>query len=268
MPDSRLDEKGIQKAKAMARDKLVEYHKLNDVIGAQIFSILEKEGRVLYYPLDDQQIWGFSETINGKAFVCINTSLRYDKQVFAAAHELYHLWFGDSGEIMISKDEIEPDAEEQVELLANRFAAEFLVNEQLLRQEMGLYGIGIHNISVKEIVRLANHFVVPYHTMVRRLHEIGVSSQEQYEELYSCTDDQAEIWRNRLGISVPVRKEKIGLSDLVDIAMELFNNHLITYEKLEYLLSFAELSPGEMGIEEIARYTSPTDDELDAIWEE
>ena len=44
MHDNRLDEKGIDRAKMLVRDKLVEYHKLNDVIGAQIFSILDKEG--------------------------------------------------------------------------------------------------------------------------------------------------------------------------------------------------------------------------------
>jgi len=128
-----------------------------------------------------------------------------------------------------------------------------------------LFEIGMHNVIVKEIVRLANHFVVPYHTMVKRLLEIGVSSQEQYEELYSCTDDQVEIWRNRLGISVPVRKEKIGLSDLVDRAMEIYSRQLITYEKLEYLLSLAGLSPGVMGVEKKTCYSSPTDDELDTI---
>ena len=268
MPDNRLNENGVQKAKALAWDKLEEYHKQKDVIGAQIFSIIENESYVLYYPLNDQQVWGFSETIHGKSFVCINTSLRFDKQVFAAAHELYHLLFGNSGEIMISKDEMEPYAEEQVELLANRFAAEFLVSEKLLRQEMCLFGISVNNVSVKDVVRLANHFVVPYHTMVKRLHEIGICSLEQYEKLYSYTDDQVEIWKNRLGITIPIRKEKIGLSNLVDRAMELYGRQLIAYEKLEHLLDLAGLSPSAMGVEIKASYTPPSDDELDAIWEE
>jgi Zn-dependent peptidase ImmA (M78 family) len=268
MPDNLLDEKGVRNVKALARSKLVEYNKLYDVIGTQVFSILEKESKVLYYPLEDQQVWGFSETIQGKSFVCINTSLQYDKQVFAAAHELYHLWFGNSGEIMISKDAIEPDAEEEIELLANRFAAEFLANEELLFQEMRAFQIGKSNLSVKEIVKLANHFVVPYHTMVRRLNEVDVCSQKQYEEFMSYTDEQAEIWRNRLGISLPTRKEEIGLSDLVDKAMELFERDLITYEKLEYLLGFAELTPGKMGVEQKISYQPPLDDELDAIMEE
>jgi len=254
--------------KALARGKLVEYHKLNDVIGAQIFSILEKEAKVLNYPLEDPQVWGFSETIKGKSFVCINTSLQYDKQVFAAAHELYHLWFSNLGGIMISKNTVELDAEEEIELVANKFAAEFLVNDELLHQEARLFEISKDNLRVKDVVRLANHFVVPYHTMVKRLYEINVCPQNYYGEFMSCTDNQAEIWRKRLGISLPVRKEKIGLGDLVDKAMEAFERGLITYEKLEYLLEFSELTPEKMGIVQTTSYVPPKDDELDAILEE
>ena len=268
MRNSRLDERGAQNIKALARGKLVEYQKLNDVIGAQIFSILEKESKVLYYPLDYQQVWGFSEIIQGKSFVCINTSIQYDKQVFAAAHELYHLWFGSSGEIMISKDAIEPDAEDETELLANRFAAEFLVNKELLLQEMQVFGIDKNNLNVKDIVRLANHFVVPYHTMARRLFETDVCSNDQFEEYKLYTEEYASIWRNRLGISLPVRKDKIGLSNLIDMAMELYEHDLITYEKLEYLLGFAELTPKNLGILQNKSFTPPTDAELDAILEE
>ena len=268
MPDNKLGERGIQNIKALAREKLAEYHKFNDVIGAQIFSILEKESKVLYYPLEDQRVWGFFETIKGKSFVCINTSLQYDKQVFAAAHELYHLWFGSAGEVITSKDTVEPDTDEEIELHANRFAAEFLVDEDLLFQEMRILEINKGNLNAKEVVRLANHFVVPYHSMVKRLFESGTCSQELAEELTSCSEEQAEIWRSRLGISLPVRKEKIGLSDLVDVAMELYEDGLITFEKLEHLLGFSELTPNKMGVEQIISYTPPTDDELDAILEE
>ena len=268
MPVSRLDEKGIQRVKALARDKLVEYHKLNDVIGAQIFSILEKESKVLYYPLEDQRVWGFFEAIRGKLFICINTSLQYDKQVFVAAHELYHLWFGKPGEVLISKDALEPDADDETELMANRFAAEFLVNDELLFQEMRMFGFDKGNLCVKDVVRLAAHFVVPYHSMVKRLYEAGVCSLDLFEALEICSSEQAEIWRNRLGISLPVRKEKIGLSDLADTAMGLYESDLITHEKLEYLLGFAGLTPEKMGIGQMKSYTPPTDDELDAIMEE
>ena len=158
MQNKKLNKRDIQIIQRLAREKLIEYCKLNDVIGTGVFSILEKDNKVLYYPLEDQQVWGFSEIIKGKSFVCINTSLPYDKQVFAAAHELYHVWFGSSGEIMISKDSQEPDSEEEIELYANRFAAEFLVNEELLRQEMKVFDIDKDSLGTKEIVKLANLF--------------------------------------------------------------------------------------------------------------
>ncbi len=268
MQNNCLSKKDIQKVQGLAREKLIAYCKPMEVIGTQIFNILENESKVLYYPLEDQQVWGFSETIKGKAFVCINTSLPYDKQVFAAAHELYHLWYGTSGEIMIAEDSEEPDADKEVELLANRFAAEFLVNEELLLQEMKVFEISKDNLTVKDVVKLANLFVVPYRTMVKRLYEIDVISKKKYEEFKVYTDEEASIWCNRLGLSVPVRKNKVGLSNLVDKAMELYEKHLISFEKLEYLLELAELTPEQMGIAELNDYTPPTDEELDAIMEE
>lgn len=268
MQSNQLSKRDVEKVRVQAREKLVAYCKLNDVIGTQIFSILEKESKVLYYPLEDQKVWGFSEIIKGKSFVCINTSIPYEKQVFAAAHELYHIWYGSSGEIMLSEDDQEPDTDKEVELCANRFAAEFLVNEELLLQEMRTYGIEKADIEMKDIVRLSNIFVVPYRTMVKRLYEIGVFKEKAFTYYMMYSDEQADIWKSRLGLSVPVRKEKIGLSDLVNKAMELYEKKLITYEKLEYLLKFAELTPSKMGIEKSSGYQAPTDDELDAIMEE
>lgn len=268
MQNKQLCKKDIQVIRGLAREKLIEYCKLNDVIGTSVFNILEKDSKVLYYPLEDLQVWGFSETIKGKSFVCINTSLPYNKQVFAAAHELYHVWFGTSGEVMLSENTQEPNSDEEIELLANRFAAEFLVNEELLRQEMRVFDIDKENLNVKEIVRLANLFVVPYKTMVKRLYETDILSKKKFNDFLTVTDEQVNIWENRLGLSVPVRKDKIGLSNLVDKGMDLYEKHLITYEKLKYLLGFADLTPNEMGIEVKDDYYVPTDKELDAIMEE
>lgn len=268
MPERILSGKEIQTIQNLARKKLVEYCKLNDIIGAGIFSILEKDNKVLYYPLEDQKVWGFSELIRGKSFICINTSLPYDKQVFTAAHELYHVWFGNSGEVMTSEDTQEPDIPDDIELFANRFAAEFLVNEELLRQEIRVFNIDEECIDIKDIVRLATMFVVPYRTMVRRLRETGILTGKKYEKYASCTERQAEQWRMRLGLSIPTRENKIGLSTLVDQAMSLYEKNLITYERLAYLLAFSKLTPDDMGVKEEASYQPPSDEELDAIMEE
>lgn len=271
MANVKLDHKTIDEIKNLARKKLIEYSKLSDVIGGQIFDILELDNKVLYSPVEDEEIWGFSERIKGKSFVWINTAIAYDKQVFAAAHELYHLWFGNSGEIILKSNIEELNntvALSEDELKANRFAAEFLINEDLLLQEIRTYGIDKNKIGIKDILKLSNLFLVPYKTMVKRLYEIDLINKKQYSELIDLPNEEVKIWRNRLGLSLPTRENKIGLDNLVDRAMELYERKKITREKLEYLLDFAGLTMEEMGIKEEEPYIPPTDEELDEIMEE
>lgn len=271
MATIKLDNKTVDEIKGVARKKLIEYSKLNDIIGGQIFGILEFENKVLYYPVEDEEVWGFSERIKGKSFVWINTAVEYDKQVFAAAHELYHLWFESDGEIILKANMEETNDALAIsvnELKANRFAAEFLVNEELLLQEIRTYGMDKNRISIKDILKLSNLFVVPYKTMVKRLYEIESLNKKQYNESMALSNEEVKIWRNRLGISLPARENKIGLDRLVDMAMELYERKKITREKLEYLLEFAGLSMENMGIKEEELYIPPTDEELNEIMEE
>lgn len=270
MFNNKLDYKTVDEIKAQARKRLIEYSKLNDIIGRQIFHILELENKVLYYPIEDREVWGFSERIGGKSFVWINTAIAYDRQVFAAAHELYHLWFDNGGEVILKIDieEIENSAISRNEQKANRFAAEFLMNEELLLQEIRTSGMDKNKIDIKDIFKLSNLFLVPYKTMVKRLYEINLINQKRYMELIELSNDEVEIWRTRLGLSLPTRDNKIGLSDLVDKAMSLYEKKKITREKLEYLLEFAGLTTEEMGIRDEGSYIPPTDEELDRIMEE
>lgn len=271
MENNNLDNKIIDNIKNRARQKLNEFCKLNDVIGSQIFSILELENRVLYYPVEDEEVWGFSEKIDGKSFVWINTAIAYDKQVFAAAHELYHLWFEDGGEIILKTDIEETEdalGTNENELIANRFAAEFLINEELLLQEIRTYRINKNKIVLKDVLKLSNLFLVPYKTMVKRLYEIKLIKKDIYKEHMKYTNDYINIWRKRLGFSLPIRENKVVLDNLVDKAMELYENKKITIEKLEYLLELAGITLKQMGIEKINNYIPPSDDELDQIMED
>lgn len=265
MANTKLDAKTIDEIKSRARNKIMEYSKCNDVIGGQIFDILELNSKVLYYPVEDEEVWGFSEKIKGKNFVWINTFIEYDKQVFAAAHELYHLWFDNEGEIILKSNMEEINDKISLtenELKANRFAAEFLIDKELLLQEIKTYGIDKDKIDIKEILRLSILFVVPYKTMVKRLYETDIIKNKKYNEFMTLTNEDVIIWRNRLGLSLPARENKIGLHNLIDMAMELYERKKITIEKLEYLLDLAGLTLEKMGIKEQEPYIPPTDEEL------
>ena len=104
---NELNELEVREIKNLAKEKLGLCSKTNDIIGTQIFSILSMYARVIYYPLGQEAPWGFTR-ISGsrddaaleKPFVAINSSISMDRQVFAAAHELYHIWFEQNPDIL------------------------------------------------------------------------------------------------------------------------------------------------------------------------
>ena len=129
-----LNEFEVNEIKRYAKEKLGLCRKGNDIIGTQIFSILGLYARVIYYPLGKDAPWGFTR-ISGskndasleKPFVALNSSIPLDCQVFAAAHELYHIWYEQSPD-MLPSDLLNEQNKKTSEKKANRFAAEFLMD--------------------------------------------------------------------------------------------------------------------------------------------
>ena len=190
---NELSEIEVNEIKEFAREKLGNCRKSNDIIGTQIFSILSLHARVIYYPLGKEAPWGFTrisgsrnDALLDKPFVAINSSIPVDCQVFAAAHELYHIWYEQNPDVLPS-DLLSEQNQEVSEKRANRFAAEFLVDEQLLRQEIDIYKI--KRYSIKSVLQLASIFSVPYRTMVKRLYEISVISNSDADSLLAETED-------------------------------------------------------------------------------
>jgi Zn-dependent peptidase ImmA (M78 family) len=275
----QLSDEEIAEIQRQASAKLGECKKTQDVIGTQIFLILSLYARVLYYPLGKAGPWGitymwgmYSAAPAEKAFVAINTSIPVDAQVFAAAHELYHVWYDKKAEAIPSS--ILDEADERgvqldiSELKANRFAVEFLVDEDLLRREMRLYSIAPHKITIKDILRLATLFTVPYRTMVKRLHETGTISQYERGQYLSKDESSIEQLRKRYPFAIPETDNRIVLDNLVELAAAAYEKKKISYEKLEYLLSMSNLEPGDVGITEPESFAPPNDDKLDEIMDE
>ena len=165
-----LNDFEIAEVKMQAREKLGICRKTNDIIGTQIFSILSLYARVIYYPLGKDAPWGFtrisgSQNDSGleKPFVAINTSISVSCQVFAAAHELYHIWYEQKPDVL-PWNLLDEDGKETNERKANRFAAEFLVDDMMLRQEMETYKI--KKITIKTVLQMAELFTVPYQAYI------------------------------------------------------------------------------------------------------
>ena len=259
----------VEEVKNQAREKLGICRKTNDIIGTQIFSILGLYARVIYYPLGKDAPWGFTR-ISGsrndagleKPFVAINTSIPITCQVFAAAHELYHIWYEGKPDVL-PQDLLNEDGKETNEKKANRFAAEFLVDEMMLRQEMETYRI--KKISIKTVLQLAELFVVPYQAMVKRLYEIGCIGADEKNKFLSESDESIERFKKRYAFSVTDADNRIAVDNLAELSGNAYEAGLITFEKLEYLLDICGLKPEDLGICRTGSSHFPSDEELDSI---
>lgn len=112
-----------------------------------------------------EELRGFALADDLAPLVFINAADSKAAQMFTLAHELAHLWLGESG---ISDPEAGRLAEPDIERWCNAVAAEFLMPLALLRQD---YESGIP--VADEIQRLARRFKVSTLVALRRLFDAG-----------------------------------------------------------------------------------------------
>lgn len=162
---------------------------INTVIRDDVFSVLENECHVLYYSLeDDIEGCHISKPLNGRMqqFVFINTKKVVQEQVWTAAHELGHVWNVDQNIKTNNFQNIE-----EREKIVGRFAAEFLMPEEVFQREVKnkLADLGFSDKSLTSdqmtrlVTYLMNFFCTPYKSVIRRFVELG-HVQKSDETLY------------------------------------------------------------------------------------
>ena len=257
---------------------LGKYKKANRIIKEDIFKILEMNAKTIYYPIEDDDICGFVYKFKGYKFCYINSYIPLEKQVFAAAHELYHILYDaiEKGELICMEaidEDVATNQSNREDLKANRFAAEFLVPEEVFRNELSIRGILKDSIDLNGVVELMDVFLVPFKTIVRRLYEIDYISKYRFKE-FLAEEDRKEntgimLLQKRLGLCRRNndRTKEIKIDKLVDTAIKLYERNEITYEKLVYLLSLSNFKPSDFNIFEEECYVAP-EDEILKIMEE
>ncbi|MFZ5622776.1 MAG: helix-turn-helix domain-containing protein [Pseudomonadota bacterium] len=128
--------------------------------------------------LDVEEFRGFALADDLAPLVFVNASDSKAAQMFTLAHELAHLWLGESG---ISDPEVGQIPQQGIERWCSAVAAELLVPLAELRRE--------HRPDVpvlEEIQRLARNFKVSTLVVLRRLFDAGFIDQavlwQRYEE--------------------------------------------------------------------------------------
>lgn len=176
-------------------------------IGSTIFRILDTLGIILLeYPVKSEgKRQAFSAAllyseVDGEelVFLGLNTADYLDKQIFAVAHELYH-YYTKSGSHL---SRLNGD-DHLVEAIANRFAAEFLLPQNILKSivleefKSSCLQDVLPKTLLRFIARLQCAWEVPYRSLVRALYEIHAIDSQQYELLYEIDerDPSGEYWK-------------------------------------------------------------------------
>lgn len=126
--------------------------------------------------LDPEEFRGFALVDDLAPLVFINGADTKAAQMFTLAHELAHIWLGQSA---LSDVEPATSPSNGVEIWCNRVAAELLVPIAAFRYECH----GDADLQ-EETARLARHFKVSTLVILRRLHDTGVLTRDQMWEAY------------------------------------------------------------------------------------
>ena len=158
----------------------------NNIIQDDIFNVLENyvnrhdmPFELLRYPIGDAELCACTFIRQGRMFVMLNSAIPLSKQIFAAAHELYHIYcyleekdfaLLQSGSILES-DVIDDEAKELEDMEANAFAALLLAPKDRLEEQSVVYNLSYKNASVQVVLKIMDIFAIPYKAAVLRLFE-------------------------------------------------------------------------------------------------
>ena len=126
--------------------------------------------------LDPYEFRGFALVDKLAPLVFINGSDTKSAQMFTLAHELAHIWLGQTA---LSDAEAAQIAGNQVERWCNLVAAELLVPLAVMRSEYQK-----NKRLFDEVKRLARYFKVSTLVILRRIHDAGGLTKEQFRKAY------------------------------------------------------------------------------------
>ena len=264
-----LSDSQITDIKQLARDTRKLFGVQQDVpVGNDMKMILEKKDILLCeYPFSesgDTHTYGnivmFKTEEEPITFIGLNTACFYDEQIFALAHEIYH--FLTKTGMAYSSDHEE---DQETEKKADRFAAEFLLPADVLK-EIVVKVFGDANLKdaqekrlLRFVARLQCDWWLPYQSIINRLYEENHISETQYGKLYNldCRTEDGVYRRilrsteNEISELLNTKTRTIGVSSrIIDTIINNYEDGFIEYDELFQILTLLGKKPEDYGIQE------------------
>lgn len=219
-----------------------------------VFDVLDQIAILIRSPYQtsgrNKMFDGFSTYINKHLVVYINSGYTLGRERFSAAHELYHLTY--DKEVLMSKKVLDDD--EENEKRADTFAVEFLMPEEGVRDYY--HNEIFYKLQPKHIVRLQHRFQVSYRAMLKRLRDLGLCSQPEFEELEKFGFIDYADYLKELTIKEGFSLALITPSNIISIPhryIEMFKDNYesgnISYSKYSSLLKLINKTPQDYGFQ-------------------
>lgn len=158
--------------------------------------------KIFYLPIPEQRgIFGmftYEEDMGG--CILINTNANFGKQLFSLAHEYAHYIFHKERLGIISYEKEKDTSDESI---ADHFASDFLMPDEAVKDIFNIRIINRKDLTPEDIIYFAEYFGVSFQSMIYKLNNLKLLSNELKEKFIK------ETWvtavRRSMGILEPER---------------------------------------------------------------
>ena len=202
---------------------------------------------LVFYPLGEN-ISGMCVRDNEIQLIAINSEMSYGRQRFTLAHELYHLYFDNSGFSVCSK---KLGSKNETERCADQFASYFLAPYKSLRAAIKKV-TGDSQLSMQHVISLEQYFGMSHLAMFWRLVSEGYRSSDKLKDYSSGVMSAARYlgYDDKLYKPTPIELQKRTYGHYLKQVEELRQKDLVSSGKIDELLLDAFRDDIAFGLDE------------------